>query len=163
MAYNKKRNTTQSSRIHSSRARVSTHSDTNFAKIIILVVIIIAAIIVIFAVIHSLIFTPEAITKSNLSKLASDYYENYYYESIVNSKEFQSLDNVDSAMNKYTKKGFPKIKLQQLILQNQSSNQELTNQILKYCDEDSTIITFYPELPFDRTSYHVEFDYSCLF
>ena len=166
MAYNKKHSKTPSIQIHASKARTSTRNNhkPNFcAKTIILTVIILTFLVVIIAVICSLIFTPETITKSNLNKLATDYYENYYYESIVNSKEFNALDNVDSTMEKYTEKGFPKIKLRQLILQNQSRNQPLTDQIIKYCDEESTFVTFYPELPFDRTSYHIEFDYSCLF
>ena len=169
MKHNKKTKTLSSPRIHSSRAKAAPHnsatrsSKPNIAKPIILAVIILAAILVGFAAVYSIVFTPEFITKSNLDRLATEYYEEYYYDKITTSEAFNSLDDIDKAMDKYVRTGFPKVKLLELYLRDREATQSLANQISQYCDADDTYVTFYPELPLSRNSYHFEFTYSCAF
>ena len=116
MKHNKKTKTLSSPRIHSSRAKAAPHnsatrsSKPNIAKPIILAVIILAAILVGFAAVYSIVFTPEFITKSNLDRLATEYYEEYYYDKITTSEAFNSLDDIDKAMDKYVRTGFPQVK-----------------------------------------------------
>ena len=140
------------------------HFDRSIPRIITLITIVFATISVVSISIYYLLApTPEETTLSQLNQLASNYYEQYFYDKFANSEAFKSLANVDSAMDKYIKTGVPRVTLRQLVIYNQSATKPLSNQVLKYCDEESTFVIFYPESPFERTSYHTEFTYSCAF
>lgn len=132
-------------------------------KKIILTVIILASLSVVAAVICSFIFAPERVTKSYLSSLASDYYENHFYDKLVESNAGRSDADFESMMAKNSEKRFINVTLRQLILYDQAATAERANYVLKYCDEELTKVIIYPDPPYDRTSYHTEFTYSCAF
>ena len=157
------RRSVKSSALHTSKSRVGIFSLNTPARKIILAVIIMAFAAVIAAVVSSFLLKPERIVKSKLDSLASDYYENYYYEKFANSDQAKSIDNLDSAMSKYVESGFARVTLRQLILHDAETNQSTADYVLKYCDKEGTYVIFYPESPFSRTSYHTEFTYSCAF
>ena len=140
------------------------HSNRSIPKIITILIIIVATLSVAsVSIYYFLAPTPEEATMSQLDQLASNYYEQYYYDKFANSEAFQSLEDVDSAMDKYVKTGFSRVTLRQLLVYNRSTTKPLSNQVLKYCDEEKTFVVFYPESPFERTSYHTKFTYSCAF
>lgn len=158
-----RRHAVSSSSLHQPRTRFAIFHPSTIAGKIIFATIVIAILAVIVALVCSILFTPERITKSYLDTLASDYYEQYYYEQFSNSDRFKSLTDLNSVMSKYTESGFANTSLRQLILRDATATKPLADYILKYCDEQSTYVTFYPEPPYDRTSYHAEFTYSCDF
>ena len=140
------------------------HSRHSIPRIITIITIIIATLSVASLSIYYLLApTPEEIALSRLDQLASNYYEQYFYDKFANSANFQSLENVDSAMDKYVKTGFSKVTLRQLAIHDRTTASPISDQPLEYCDEESTFVIFYPEPPFERTSYHTEFTYSCAF
>lgn len=147
-----------SSKIHTSKTQfLSSHQKSPTQKIT-LTIIIIATLAVASAVICSLIFDSEHLTKAKISNLARDYYENHFYQNITTNK-----NELSDVMSKYTETGFNSISLHQIILSTDNDHSTDANFIRKYCDEKSTIIRFFPEPPFDKTSYHVEYSYSCDF
>lgn len=157
------RHAVKSSRVHLSKSRTPFLHPSTFAGKVVLVVILLAFFAVIAATISSIFSSPERMVKSRLDSLASDYYEKYYYEHLSNSEHFKSGDNLDAIMDKYVKAGFSPVTLRELTLQNPSLSKSEIEYVLKYCDEDATRVTIYPESPFKRTSYHTEFTYACTF
>ncbi len=140
------------------------HSSFPIPKIITIATIIITTILVTtFSFYCYFAPTSEEIAISQLNQLASNYYEQYFYDKFANSANFQSLEDVDAAMDKYVRTGFSRVTLRQLAIYDHASTKPISNLPLKYCDEESTFVIFYPEPPFERTSYHTEFTYSCAF
>lgn len=144
-----------SSKIHS-RARFVPSHDTPARKAILTVITLIIFAVLISAV-CSIIFNAERTTKSAISNLATEYYENYLHQSISSSGE-----DINKVMQKYTDTGFSAIPLRQLILRS-SQDKAVKEAILKYCDENATLIQFFPIEPFSKTDYRVEYTYSCSF
>ena len=151
MAYAKNK---YSSHIHS-KTRFLSHSKTPAQKVT-FIVIIIAIIVVAIALVCSLILNPEHTTKSTISKLATEYYEEYFYPNI-------STDDISKTMSKYANSGFSKIPLSQLLLYNNQQNASYQPSLTKYCDENTTYIQFFPTEPFGKTDYRIEYTYSCNF
>ena len=156
---NKKRssaNAKSSSKIHSARNSISFHP-TPFAKKIIFIVIVLTFISTSTALFLSYYLTDERLVKSKISNLASDYYENFFYEnSILNIPE----EKLSTTLEKYSTTGFSIVTLRQLLLYD---NEKQSDYLLTYCDENSTYVKFYPITPYNQTSYRTEFTYSCDF
>ena len=144
-----------SSKIHS-RARFAPSCETPARKLI-LIVIILIVLTVSASITCSIIFDTERTVKSTISNLATEYYEDYLYQSISSSGE-----DIDKVMQKYVDTGFSAIPLRQLIFRS-SQDTTIKDTILKYCDEDATHIQFFPTAPFGKTDYKVEYTYSCSF
>lgn len=132
-------------------------------QIITLAIIIISIIVVFISLIAAIIMQPERQIHGTIEKLASEYYEDYYYEIIINSEEFKNQPDLNSVLGKYQEKGFSAIPLSELLLYDSQKNQAYANFLTKYCDENETTIKFYPDPPFEKTSYHTEYSYSCNF
>ena len=124
----------------------------------ILVVIILAIITVLFSVIFTLVFTTERQVKTKISSLASSYYEDYFYPNIISDN-----NNTPKIVEHYSGTGFSKVSLRQIILSNQKITASEADFLRKYCNENDTLVQFFPESPYDKTSYRVEFTYSCNF
>ena len=128
---------------------------------VILTVIVLAMMSVILAVLMVVFHNPEAIIKSKIESIAVDYYENYYYEKI--------LDNVPSnkvmseVMERYAESGFSDVSLRQLMLFDGRRHAEAEAELYRYCDPDETLVHFYPVEPFGAEDYRVEFKYACIF
>lgn len=130
-------------------------------KGVIIAVIVLAMFVGIFAIISSFFYTPERIIKSKIESIATDYYENYFYQDIASYKTTQS--QLEKTMEKYTKEGFARITLRQLFFHKDEQHTDTADTISKYCDQDNTYIQFFPVAPFGSTDYRVEYTYSCEF
>ena len=140
---------------HKSRQRFS------LAQKIILSVIALASLIVIIASISILFLKPQNHTEALINKMATDYYENYFYPNFSSSKGFQQITKLDDAMAKYHDHGFSPVKLRQLLLYDNRKNDQYRKEVTKYCDENKTFIKFYIDPPYEKNSYHYEITYSC--
>lgn len=121
--------------------------------------IIVLAIVTVFASILCAIFlNAEFQTKTKISRLSSTYYENYFYPKISSNNK-----NISEVLEHYKESGFSEVNLRQMILSIQDFPANEINFIYKYCDENTTFIHFFPEPPYDKTSYRVEYSYSCNF
>ena len=81
-------------------------------------------ILIIGYLIFSLTYTSENITKSKIEALASDYYENYLYQQIVNSKE-----NPAKILDEYKKIGLSIVYLRQLLHYKNDKELEVMSEI----------------------------------
>lgn len=96
---------------------------------------------------------PEKVVTSKIEAITADYYENYFYDRI---KDYNSLNN-------YTENGFSKVTLRQLLLFDSERHADAASLLNQYCDAESTYVKIYPEEPFSKTDYHVDYHYSCTF
>ena len=148
MVYAKNKKRVNARKLHS-RTRSSIPKTESSAGKLILGVIGIATIIVVFSIIFSLLTSPEHLTKSEFNTLASKYYEDYLYENITDP----------SILEKYQKTGLSVVTLRQLILHEPSLGP--SDNLKKYCDENQSYIKIYPEAPYKKSDYRVEFTYTC--
>ena len=116
---------------------------------------------IIIATISILSSKPENVVTSKIEALASDYYENYLYQGILDSNRFSG--NIEETLQKYVDVGFSPITLRELLLHDTKKSNDFASFIKNYCDENRTTIKFYPEAPFTKTSYHIDYSYSCEF
>ena len=157
------------------RARTSTRQRANdparIAKNTVLAVIILAMLTVIAFTLYNLIATPEFLVKREVESITSDYYENYFYNKIlennsINPKE-SDLSIIEPAMSKalekYVSNGFARVSFRQLLLYDDRKHAASSNFLSEYCDLDKSIIKIYPESPFGRKNYRVDYSYSCKF
>ena len=126
---------------------------------LILIIILAATATIVTVIIMANISKPENQITSRISALASDYYESTFYENLISSDNYSG--NPADALSKYTDYGLSPITLRQLLLNDQVKTAEDANYLLEYCDENRTSVKFYPESPYSRTDYHVEYTYSC--
>ncbi len=133
------------------------------AKRTILIVILILSIAVIVALISTYFYDNKKIVKSKIVEITRDYYENYFYEQLVGSEQFKQRDNFEEAMEKYHVGGLNPLSLRDLLIYDNKKNSEFEEFLTKYCDKDTTTVRIFPDPPYDRTSYHAEFTYSCNF
>ena len=147
-----------------SRRRKSRHikNQDSFSRTIILCIILIVTIIIIAATIFAAVFTNENRTKLTISDIAADYYENYFYENLLKSEEFQK-NNPGATLEEYQEKGLSPLTLRDLLLYDDQKHYNQHDFLTKFCDENKTLVKFYPESPYERNSYRTEFVYSCNF
>ena len=158
-----------SSDFHASRTRIkssrlSAHKKLDrqifsTTKKAILTVIVFSVLIVILVVLLMTFEKPERLVKQKLTDITADYYENYYYPNFVgNADDEKSLEEI---MSRYTASGFATISLRQLLLFDNERYAETAKFIQKYCDENKTFARIYPEAPYGKTNYHVDYLYAC--
>ena len=128
---------------------------------IIITIILVSMIVILIAVLISFLFKPENLVKSKISNLSSNYYENYLYDGLNDSANFSG--DYKSTLEKYKDTGLTYITLRQLILHNKEENASTGEYIKEYCDEEKTTIKFFPEEPYGKTNYHIEYHYVCNF
>ena len=147
-----------SHKIHKSRSRFLSSRAKSPTQKIILIVIVSAIITVFIALTCSLILNPENNTKTKISQLATEYYEDYFYPNV-----FSGNKDMSEILNRYTDTGLAKVSLRQLILSNSNLSPADVNFIRQHCDENTTFVQFFPTDPYNKTSYHTECTYSCSF
>jgi len=145
---------------------------SDHAKNIVLTIISTTALIVIGFMIFNLIATPEFLVKREVESITKDYYENYFYPSILSNNSI-SADSVSTpegaasalsdVLAQYTEKGFARLTLHQLLLYDNLRHYSSIASLSKYCDLDRTLIKIYPESPFTHQNYRVNYTYSCKF
>lgn len=126
---------------------------------LILVVILAATAAIITIIIMANISKPENQISSRITALASDYYENTFYENLITSDKYSG--DPEQALSKYTDYGLSPVTLRQLLLNDQVKTAEDAKYLLEYCDENRTSVKFHPDPPYSRTDYHIEYTYSC--
>ena len=131
------------------------------ARRAILVVIALAMMVVILAILTSVFNKPETIVKSKIETVASDYYENYYYEKVLDNTP--SNVSMSDVLGQYTKSGVTTVSLRQLMLSDGWRHADAEAVLYNYCDPDETRVQFYPEEPFGKRDYRVEYKYACIF
>ena len=169
MAYakNKKRsNNFHNSRVrakssHLARSKKIENQTVQGARRTILVVIIMAMLAVILAVFSVYFFNSERVVKQKITDIATDYYENYYYPQLVGTaNEKASLEQI---MSHYTRAGFARVTLRQLLLFDSGRYSKSASTLTNYCDENTTYIQIFPEPPFGKSDYRIDYHYSCTF
>ena len=126
---------------------------------IIVCVIAIIFVLIFFFLIFSLINNPERSVKSKIDNLARDYYENFLYEQITHTNN----QTPAKALEEYKSVGLSIVYLRQLLYNKNQNDEETIKYLTNYCDENDTIIKYYPEPPYQKDSYRVEYSYSCDF
>ena len=152
-----------SAEVHVPVPRSAFSASANPAKPIIFIIIGILMVLVIFTTIYSILNKPEDRVKARISALATDYYENYFYDDFTSSEQFAQIEDINSAMEKYTRRGFSDISLRQLFLHDSSRTTNDAAFLKNYCNENKTFIRIFPEPPYGKTDYHIEYTYSCNF
>ena len=128
------------------------------AKKSVLTIIILAMLVVTLALLLAYFLKPETIVKSKMSAISTDYYENYYYPQIVE----QSSKPLPEILEYYSTHGFSQVTLRQLLLIDNERNKDASD-LKNYCDENATYIQIFPEPPYGKNNYHIDYHYSCTF
>ena len=134
-------------------------NDNIVVRRVILAVIGVAITVVVVSVIYCLVWSTEKATKAKLDEMAREYYEGFTYENLINGA--MSQDEIESVMDKYKVRGFAPVYLRQLLLYNNQENMKEAEFVKNYCDENLTYMKIYPEAPYDKKSYRVEYNYVC--
>lgn len=161
MVKKRKNQARQSTALHRSRTHIITSGRALVAKRIVIAVIVIALVTVAAAVACRLFLNEEQIAKWRLEAMAAEYYENYIYENLIHGAMDQT--EIAEAMDKYIIRGFATVNLRQLLLYDNGKNAANGELLQKHCDTNTTSVKFYPEEPFDKKSYRVEYHYDCDF
>ena len=145
-----------------SRKRVSLRrreSDAVVARRVIIGVICAAIVVVVVSLIGSYFWNDEKRVEAKMEEMAREYYEGFIYENLVHGA--MSKDEVEKVVSRYEKRGFAAVNLRQLLLYDGKKNMESAGYIKNYCDENQTSVKFYPEEPYDKKSYRIEYKYKC--
>lgn len=163
-----------STSMHVSRAKARTshrakstswsRKSSNFSRNAILSVIILAMLVVILCVLMQVFVDKESTVKHKIEEISADYYENYYYDSINKDTSTDSEENLPSnILEKYHERGLVIVPLRQLLLFDNRRHLDSAALLTEYCDENTTYIRIYPDPPYGKKDYHVEYNYSCTF
>ena len=116
---------------------------------VILGVILVATIMVVVAILMAFFSDHERLAKNEFEALASNYYEDYFYEKITDAK----------ALDKYKETGLSVLTLRQLVLHEPSLGG--TENVEKYCDLNLSYAKIFPQEPYGKKDYRVEYKYVC--
>ena len=147
--------------LHKTRLNVAEYGEYKTVKRVVLTVIVLVGVAVIVAVVCALLENNGTISKATIEKLAANYYENYTYEKSVNDS--MTKEEIASMLGKYEEDGLSKVSLRQLILNAGSADTDEAKRLRQHCDEDLTSVVFYPQAPYEKKSYRMEFRYECDF
>lgn len=143
------------------RTKVAAAKVSEESHHIITTVVILTMLVVILSVFFAQLSTPERIIKGKIESIATDYYENYFYDRILDS--LSGDQTITDALDYYSERGFNRVPLEQLFLFDNQRWQSAESAIVKYCDPAKTSITIYPDSPYGPTDYHIDYAYSCDF
>ncbi|MBR2709149.1 hypothetical protein IKE98_02385 [Candidatus Saccharibacteria bacterium] len=138
------------------------HKNGSLSKKISIIIIVSAMLLVVVALIIPLIFSEENLTKQKLDSMAEDYYKNHLYSDFINSGKFDS-ENLEETMQIYAERGFSHVFLRQILLHEAYRDTEDAKFLREACDENKTIIQFFPDAPYTKESFHTKITYSCNF
>ena len=144
--------------------RGSSTQQTTVVKWVMLGVIAVAFLVVGVAVACKFFFNDKALVERRLEEMSQEYYENYVYENLVNGR--MSQQEIREIMDKYITRGFAAVHLRQLLAYkggDADKGGDAGDLLKEHCDENTTSVKFYPEEPFDKKSYRIEYHYDCDF
>ena len=156
MAYTKNKNPKRTWR---AKKTVLKWKSNGGARRAILAVIILAMMVVVLATLFALQNTPEHAVKRKVEEIARDYYENYFYESVLK----HGTAEIDEVLKRYEEPGFSKVSLEQLTLYDNAKYAKVRPALEAYCDLGQSSIKIFPVSPFGRSDYRIEYSYSCTF
>lgn len=124
-----------------------------------LALVLVAVFIVIASLAANFFLQPQNLAKSELAKLATDYYENYYYDRLAAKKNPQKLTEV---LSHYSEVGLPSVRLRQLLLFDNQRHAKSIQYFTAYqCDTNQTAVKYFPLQPYGKKDYRVEYTYAC--
>lgn len=136
------------------------------ARKLALVIIAISTVAIIGSLVTNVYLEPERLALKELQFIARDYYENYFYQNYLNEHTYEDGLDIEEAFSAYTAKGFPAVRLRQLLLYDggkYAASRAYFEAERFTCDENLTSVTYVPYAPFGRTDYTVSYDTtSCL-
>ena len=147
--------------LHKSRLNVAEYGENKVIKRVVLTVIALAIVAVAVMLVCTLMEKNGSISKATIERMAADYYENYTYEKSVN--DTMTKEEIAKMLGKYEESGLSKVSLRQLILNTGSADTDEAKNLKRHCDEDKTNVIFYPQAPYEKKSYRMEFRYECDF
>ncbi len=133
--------------------------DAVLARRVVLGVIVAAIVVVIVGLVVSFFCNNERITQKKIDEMAREYYEGFVYPNLISGSMSQS--EIDDVMKRYEKWGFAPVALRQLLLYDGQKNMKDGGFVKNYCDENETKMKVYPEAPYDKKSYRIEYEYKC--
>ena len=148
--------------VKNKRSKTSKYSQAKDAIVVkrLIIGIICATIIAVaVAIACKFLLNEEKLSKDRMESMAREYYEGYLYENLIHGAMDQS--NIEQAMEKYALRGFAPVYLRQLLVDD--GDQGTANLLRSHCDINTTSVKFYPESPYDKKSYRMEFQYDCDF
>ena len=133
------------------------------AKKTVLISIFVMMLVVVIGSLVMYFFTPERQVKTKIEQMTADYFENYFYENMINSSRFQEIEDIDAEMEKFHVEGLQTMSLRDLLYYDNKKNYKDYEFLTRYCDMNNTVMRIYMDPPYERTSYHVDYMYSCNF
>ena len=134
-------------------------SDAVVARRVVFGVIIATIVIVVVGLVVSFLCSNERITQRKIDEMTREYYEDYIYPNTINGA--MSQDDINRVMGRYERWGFTQVSLRQLLLYDGRKNMKEGGFVKNYCDENETKAKIYPEAPYDKKSYRIEYEYKC--
>ena len=164
----KLRNSGQNSPKRATKARAKTKTPkthdgiashfTTAQKVILAIIGIIVLIVVVFTI-FALNYTTKYQAEGRIADLAHAYYESYYYPNAFGDDQQKATD----FLSRFTESGIAPVTLRQMLISSPNATDQDREFLLKYCDQNTTEATFFPESPYAADSYRAEFTYSCNF
>ena len=134
-------------------------NDAVVARRVIIGVICAAIVVVLVSLVVSFLWNNQRRVEAKMEEMAREYYEGFIYENLVHGA--MSKEEIEKVVGRYKERGFAKVNLRQLLLYDGKRNMESAGFIKDYCDENRTSVKFYPEEPYDKNSYRIEYTYKC--
>lgn len=159
MRYHKK--SAKSLSLKAPRTPISAYRYAVTYKNVILTTIAVLVVVVVVAVLCTALLNPERQITRKFDVLASNYYENVFYASMLDSDNYTG--DPKAALEKYQASGFSPVTLRQLIYLGGDSAAADGDYLSQYCDLGESSVTFYPEPPYSKSSYHTSITYACNF
>lgn len=131
-------------------------------KIVVVSGIIVCVVAVLVNLLATQFLSPDKVAQAKLEQLASDYYENYYYDKFIAS--IPKGKPLEKAMSEFEKDGFSPVYLRHLLLfdnernKNEAKYFETSNYA---CDKNETSIRIIPMNPYSRKDYTISYSLSC--
>ena len=104
---------------------------------------------------------PEYATEREINALAKDYYENYFYDKLVENAGDNSISDIMSA---YAEKGMEPVKLRQFFVYDNARHQDSEKifTTAEYpCNTNTSTVRYTPVAPYGKTDYTYEVNLSC--
>ena len=97
--------------------------------------------------------------EAKISDLVHDYYEEYYYPTAFDSDEALAAN----FLARFTSVGLTPVSLRQMLLTLPNISERERNLIEQHCNQNTTMVTYYPKSPYSADSYDTELQYNCDF